>query len=135
MKTLKGKEAISAISKNEPILVLLYMDGCGYCDMLKPAWKEAKKDINKDGLIQIAEIEAGHSKELPVSIKNGIKGYPTILVSKNGKNKSEYAGDRSKEDLVRFALKHTTKVAKKEKVAGNCNCGKTGGKKTTKKKI
>jgi thiol-disulfide isomerase/thioredoxin len=133
MKLLKGKETINAISKDEPILVLLYMDGCGYCEMLKPAWKDAIKEINKDNIMIIGEVESKLSKDLPLKVKDSIKGYPTIQVLQNGKIKKTYEGDRSTNDIVNFAKKHTSRKIKKEKFAGDCGCNKIGGKK--KKKI
>jgi thiol-disulfide isomerase/thioredoxin len=134
MATIKNTKAIPVLFDSGPIMVLLHMNGCGHCEMLKPAWKEATREINKEkGLLPIAEIESEFSNQLPNAIRESILGYPTILIIQNGKKKKEYKGDRTKNDLVNFARNNSPKpkapnkpkTKSKTKKGGDCGCNKS----------
>lgn len=77
---------------NSENFVLIYMEGCGPCNMTRPEWKKMKNILSNSFLkrndITIASID----KDLFGDIKNGGKepmGFPTIRFIKNGGKKVE----------------------------------------------
>jgi thiol-disulfide isomerase/thioredoxin len=99
-----------------PTLMLLHANWCPHCIQLHPVWEMAKKHLGlKNHGINVVEVEYTHMNLLPPALKS-VKGFPTIEIVKSGKVKSEYQGDRSPEDIVRFAVSHAhTTVPKKRK--------------------
>lgn len=82
----KKQDAKKALQQR-PILVLFYMIGCPHCEANKPAWDEAKKNVDKD--TEVLEIEADAVPE-----DEGVQGFPTMRhVDKDGK-KTETSGEK-----------------------------------------
>jgi Thioredoxin len=76
-------------------ITLVYIP-CGYISQrLKPMWDKVKKQFS----VEVNEI---NGEESPKEVETlGIKGYPTIFRTENGK-RIEYEGDRSEESLIKF---------------------------------
>ena len=90
-------------------IILFYMNGCGHCDVMKPAWNKVineLKDKHKNEII----LGAIESSSMHIFNKHGIKpsvsGFPTILYFHPSKHDSPetYKGDRSYEDLKKWIL-------------------------------
>ena len=99
-------------------IVLFYMNGCGHCDTMKPAWNKViteLKDKHKNEII----LGAVESSNMDMFKKHGISpsvsGFPTILYFHPNKltTPETYNGDRSYEDLKKWIL------SKKGKGKGN----------------
>ena len=91
-------------------VVLFYMNGCGHCVKMKPAWNKLineLKEKHKNEII-LGAIESGN---MDIFNKHGLKpsvsGFPTILYfnPKNPDKPESYSGDRSYEDLKKWILK------------------------------
>ena len=113
------------------IIGKIYAEWCGYCQMLKPQWDEMKEKL--DSKTQIIDLEIGEKDKLNDLLKKypklEVSGYPTIFKIKN-ENIEYYSGDRSANDLLRWASKKSGK-SKGRKSKGRKS--KKGGK--SKKKI
>ena len=90
-------------------IILFYMNGCGHCDTMKPAWNKViteLKDKHKNEII----LGAVESSNMDMFKKHGISpsvsGFPTILYFHPNKltNPESYNGDRSYEDLKKWIL-------------------------------
>lgn len=77
--------------------VLFHSKSCGWCKKMMPEWNKFKKAYSGD--LKITEIEASEDPE--TIEKLNVKGFPTIILFDNGKQKV-YKGDRTKEGLRRF---------------------------------
>jgi len=91
-------------------VVLFYMNGCGHCVTMKPAWNKLineLKEKHKNEII-LGAIESGG---MDIFNKHGlnpsVSGFPTILYfNPNKPDKPEsYSGDRSYEDMKKWILK------------------------------
>jgi len=104
----------------KPFILIATASWCGHCQMFKPEWEKAKKDLQKEkSSADITEIDdtarssiVRDSPSGPFSqLINQIVGYPTIVVMKSrGKSVAFDSGDRSKENLVNFVSKHIKPV-------------------------
>ena len=95
-------------------LVMFYMDGCGYCEMMKPEWLVFEKQMsdkitkhNKSHMIarvnrNYLDMVEGHKS---------VDGFPTIYYLKNGEKVGEYKGDRSAKDFSKFVEEMEKKQA------------------------
>ena len=133
---------IMELKKNHGI-VLFYMNGCGHCEVMKPAWNKViaeLKDKHKNEII-LGAIESG---DMELFKKHGIhpavSGFPTILYFPPGRHNTpeHYKGDRSYEDLKKWILSKKEKGKKESNKSlviltnntNNNNNISTGNKKT-----
>ena len=100
----------------KPFVLIATASWCGHCQMFKPEWEKAKRDLQKEkSSADITEIDdtvrssiIRESPSGPFSqLINQIVGYPTIVVMKSrGKSVAFESGERTKENLVDFVSKH-----------------------------
>jgi hypothetical protein len=107
-------------------IVLFYMNGCGHCETMKPAWNKViteLKDRHKNEII----LGAIESSDMDIFKKHGISpsvsGFPTILYFHPNKltNPEPYNGDRSYEDLKKWILSKKGKGNKPVVILANYN--------------
>lgn len=90
-------------------VILFYMDGCGHCETMKPAWNKViteLKDKHKNEII-LGAVESGNMDMFKKhGISPSVSGFPTILYFHPNKitNPESYNGDRSYEDLKKWIL-------------------------------
>jgi thiol-disulfide isomerase/thioredoxin len=79
---------------NGTTVSLYTMKGCPHCEAFKPEWE--KFTANLPSGVQANKIDA----EDPKAAAAGIKGFPTIVITKDGKD-SVYNGDRTAAALTK----------------------------------
>ena len=92
---------------------------CGHCKNLAPAYKEAASALKAQGSkARLAEVDCTiHTK---TCTKYDIKGYPTLKLFKDGAEAEKYAGQRTKDAFVEYAVKAAGE--EKEKAAEEVHC-------------
>ena len=80
----------NSINANKDIFMLIYMDGCGPCNQVRPEWKKLENVLHKHITnpkyknVVIIDINKDILEKTKTNIKSPI-GFPTItFVSKNG---------------------------------------------------
>lgn len=116
MKILSGNSLKSAVTKDKPLIILYYMNGCGHCDNFKPVWKECCNQLKTTDGIMPGEIEYSNINILPKNLQN-VMGFPTVQVIEKRKIVAEYEGNRTKDDVLNFAKKHGVKIKTKTKTS------------------
>jgi hypothetical protein len=91
-------------------VVLFYMNGCGHCVTMKPAWNKLineLKEKHKHEIILGAVESGGMDIFNKHDLKPSVSGFPTILYfnPKNPDKPESYSGDRSYEDMKKWILK------------------------------
>lgn len=98
------KSNFSDIIKGENLtLVDFHADWCGPCKVLAPILKEAKSTLGEK--VKIVKIDVDKNQEL--SSKFQVRGVPTLILFKDGKQLWRQSGVPSKEELVRIIESHT----------------------------
>lgn len=83
----------------QKILTLYYAPWCPHCKPVKPIFEELKQTYAGNSNVKIVTVNGDEEKELLK--ERGIKGYPTIILTINGKE-IKYEGERTAEKLQEF---------------------------------
>ena len=84
------------INQNKPVLVDFYADWCGPCKMLAPILSEVKAELAEG--IKIVKIDVDKNQSL--ATKYQVRGVPTMILFKEGKQVWRESGVIQKQDLV-----------------------------------
>lgn len=84
------------ISSEIPILVDFSADWCGPCKMLAPILKQVKDELGD--AIKIIKIDV--DKNQPLAAKYQVRGVPTMVLFKQGKQLWRQSGVLQKQEIV-----------------------------------
>ncbi|OBX22449.1 MULTISPECIES: thioredoxin [Bizionia] len=90
------------INKDKPVLVDFFAEWCGPCKTMSPILKEVKDSLGED--VTILKIDVDKNQQLAAQFK--VRGVPTLILYKNGKQLWRQSGLASKRDLVSLIQSH-----------------------------
>ena len=90
------------INSDTPVLVDFYADWCGPCKMLAPILKQVKDELGST--LKIVKIDVDKNQSLANTYQ--VRGVPTMLLFKNGKQVWRQSGVLQKNDIVGVVQQH-----------------------------
>ncbi len=84
------------INQDKPVLVDFFAEWCGPCKMMSPILKEVKDNL-KD---RVSIIKVDVDKNQALAAKYQVKGVPTMLLFKKGKQVWRQSGVLQKNELI-----------------------------------
>ncbi|WP_179008073.1 thioredoxin [Winogradskyella forsetii] len=85
------------INQDQPVLVDFYADWCGPCKMLAPILKQVKDELGAE----VAILKIDVDKNQALASKYQVRGVPTMLLFKNGKQVWRQSGVLQKEEIIK----------------------------------
>lgn len=79
---------------------LMFVPRCGHCQRLAPTWDELAAHFESNSVVHISKVDC--TMETGTCQQHGIKGYPTLLLFKDGAVLDKYADKRNLQDLIKF---------------------------------
>jgi thioredoxin 1 len=86
------------INSEKPVLVDFFATWCGPCQTLGPILKEVKETLGD----QVSIIKIDVDKNQSVASQFNVRGVPTMILFKNGKQLWRQSGVLSKDDIVKI---------------------------------
>ena len=90
------------INSETPVLVDFHADWCGPCKMLAPILKQVKDELGDN--VKIIKIDV--EKNQPLANQFQVRGVPTMILFKNGKQLWRQSGVLQKDEIVSLINKH-----------------------------
>ncbi|TVZ52416.1 thioredoxin [Dokdonia sp. Hel_I_53] len=91
------KSSFSEIINSEtPVLVDFFADWCGPCKALTPILTSVKEELGDS--VKVIKIDV--DKNQPLATQYQVRGVPTMLLFKNGKQVWRQSGVLQKEELI-----------------------------------
>ena len=95
------------LQSDRPVLVDFWAAWCAPCRMLAPTVEAVAQ--NFQGTASVVKLNVDDNPQ--VSQRYGIKGIPTLILFKNGKEEERVVGATSKEAISRMIDKHVSSGA------------------------
>jgi thioredoxin 1 len=95
------------LNSERPVLVDFWAQWCAPCRMLAPTVEAVAEKYQ--GSATVVKLDVDKNPE--VSQRYGIKGIPTLILFKNGKEEERVVGATSKEAISRMIDKHVSSGA------------------------
>jgi thioredoxin 1 len=92
----------AVLNSDKPVLVDFWAPWCAPCRMLAPTVEAVAQ--NFQGSAAVVKLNVDDNPQ--VSQRYGIKGIPTLILFKNGKEEERVVGATSKEAISRMIDKH-----------------------------
>merc|ERR1712158_353380 len=91
--------------------VKFFAPWCGHCKRLAPTWEELALLFSTNPGVKIAKVDctADENSNKELCNAQGVNGFPTLNIYKDGEKIEEYNGKRTIEDLEAFISKHLAK--------------------------
>ncbi len=91
------------IDSPTPVLIDFYATWCGPCKILEPVLEEVRSEINDRGRIIRIDVDKNHQ----LANQFQIKGVPTLILFKNGKQIWRQSGVPPKKQLVELLTQNS----------------------------
>lgn len=99
---------INSQIKDKVVVILIFASWCGHCKNFKPIYQEFATKMNGSNVFVAAiqddgerESEKRLMKKIK-TIKSDFRGFPDVVLYKNGRRVDKDLGDRSLEGLMSF---------------------------------
>lgn len=84
------------INQNKPVLVDFYAEWCGPCKIMSPILKQVKDNLGE----RVSIIKIDVDKNQGLASKYQVRGVPTLLLFKNGKQVWRQSGVLQKDEII-----------------------------------
>jgi len=104
------KDNFEEKTKTGVAFVKFFAPWCGHCKRLAPTWEQLAQKFETVAGVMIAHVDctAGDNANKELCNSNGVNGFPTLNIYKEGVKVEEYNGKRDLSQLQEFVEKHLT---------------------------
>jgi len=90
------------LKSDTPVLVDFWAEWCGPCKALAPKLEEIATEYS--GKVKIVKVNVDENQGAPATY--GVRGIPTMILFKNGKQVEQIVGNHPKDNIVSVLNKH-----------------------------
>lgn len=90
------------LKSSVPVLVDFWAEWCGPCRALAPKLEEVATEL--DGQMKVLKINVDENTNVPAQY--GVRGIPTMILFKAGKQVDQIVGNHPKENILALVKQH-----------------------------
>ena len=90
------------INQSKPVLIDFYADWCGPCKTMAPILKQVKDHLGE----RVSVIKIDVDKNQALAAKYQVRGVPTLMLFKNGKQLWRQSGVIQKDEIISLITKN-----------------------------
>ena len=98
------EEKVLQASHSKPVLVDFWADWCSPCLFIDPILKEVVN--NYRGQVRLAKLEVDEGKNMKLAGRYQVRGFPTIILFKDGHVVDRFSSARPKQFIREFIETH-----------------------------
>ena len=91
------------INQEKPVLIDFFAEWCGPCKTMSPILKQVKDNLGND----ISVIKVDVDKNQALASKYQVRGVPTLMLFKKGKQLWRQSGVLSSNDIIKIINQNT----------------------------
>ncbi len=95
---------VIAASHERPILVDLWADWCAPCRVIAPLLEQLVAQY--EGALALARVEVDDGENMKLAGHYRVRGFPTIILFQNGKEKGRFSGAKPLRVIEQFVADH-----------------------------
>lgn len=101
-RVLELSDRFLEVKRDGHWLIMFYAPWCGHCKRLEPVWAHVAQALYNTN-IRVGRIDC--TRFTSMASEFGVSGFPTIMFLKGDIAQYTFTGDRTKEDIINFALR------------------------------
>lgn len=94
---------LDIINQDKPVLIDFFAEWCGPCKTMSPILKQVKDNLGNN----ISVIKVDVDKNQSLASRYQVRGVPTLMLFKNGKQLWRQSGVLSSDEIIKIINKNT----------------------------
>jgi len=97
-------QRVLADSADQPVLVDFWAEWCPPCIVLAPVIERVVRE--QAGALRLAKLEVDEGENMKLAGRYQVRGFPTVIIFRDGEELGRFAGAKSYADLMAFLQRH-----------------------------
>ena len=98
----------TVLNAEQPTLVDFWAEWCSPCRVIAPVLEQVISEL--DGTVGLIKLEVDDGENMKLAGHYRVRGFPTIMLFKDGEEVARFSGARSRSQIIKFLDQHQALV-------------------------